>query len=97
MTQQRESRPAQGNGEQAWYVRVWGTKKPSRRWREAIDDVVDGVDYGESPLPIERNDTWFGSIIGWAGGIHEEAAVLSEVHAAAQILFRDEDTLLPKG
>ncbi len=39
---------------------------------------------------------WFGSIIGWAGGIHEEEAVLSEVRAAARILFRDEGALLPK-
>ena len=65
---QQESRSTKGNGERAWYDRVLGTKKPSRRWKEAIDDVVDGVDYGESPLPIERNDTWFGSIFG--PGLH---------------------------
>jgi hypothetical protein len=47
-----------------WYDYVLGTKTPSRRWNELVDDVVDGVDYGESPLPIERRDHWFGFFFG---------------------------------
>ncbi len=39
---------------------------------------------------------WFGSIVGWAGGILEEEAVLSEVRAAAKILFLEDGSLFLK-
>ncbi len=41
---------------------------------------------------------WFGSIVGWAGGILEEQAVMNEVRAAAELLFLEtEGSLLPGG
>ncbi len=57
-----------------------------------------GADGGVSPSEAERRvatvlgQVWFASLVGWAGGVHGQAAVVEQMRSAAELLLRGLET-----
>ena len=54
------------------------TKVPAQRSRGEI----------EATLAYNLNVFWFGLMVGWSGGLHSQADVISRIEGVAAILLR---------
>ena len=52
----------------------------------SLEEQAQGED--EEQLSAILQQIWFAALVGWAGGLHPEEEVVSQVRRAAEILMR---------
>ncbi len=50
---------------------------------------TDSITEGERSLAFVLQQVWFASLIGWSGGLHDEAEIVAQTRAAALLLLRN--------
>ncbi len=56
--------------------------------RGAPASQTDSITEDERALAFVLQQVWFASLIGWSGGLHDEAEIVAQTRAAALLLLR---------